>query len=169
MMKDDPEKSTAYYSQQICTSLNQLSSYLDWNIIDEVLKLIHDSDNVAFFGTQFSHSVALHFQTDLLMLEKFTMAYMEQTSQLQCAKELDENSIAIVLSVSGHIFNGSQKMISYIKKSNAKIVVITNDKDFDFGFEPDYIIEIGDSKYKRTGKAERRSLTRILFLKRLIR
>ena len=152
MMKDDPEKSTAYYSQQICTSLNQLSSYLDWNIIDEVLKLIHDSDNVAFFGTQFSHSVALHFQTDLLMLEKFTMAYMEQTSQLQCAKELDENSIAIVLSVSGHIFNGSQKMISYIKKSNAKIVVITNDKDFDFGFEPDYIIEIGDSKYKRTGK-----------------
>ena len=119
---------------------------------DEVLKLIHDSDNVAFFGTQFSHSVALHFQTDLLMLEKFTMAYMEQTSQLQCAKELDENSVAIILTVSGHIFNGSQKMISYIKKSNAKVVVITNDKSFDFGFEPNYIIEIGDSKYKKTGK-----------------
>ena len=133
-------------------NLSQLSSYLDWNVIDEVLKLIHDSDNVAFFGTQFSHSVALHFQTDLLMLEKFTMAYMEQTSQLQCAKELDENSVAIILTVSGHIFNGSQKMISYIKKSNAKVVVITNDKSFDFGFEPNYIIEIGDSKYKKTGK-----------------
>ena len=53
MMKDHPEESTAYYSQQICTSLSQLSSYLDWNVIDEVLKLIHDSDNVAFFGTQF--------------------------------------------------------------------------------------------------------------------
>ena len=65
MMKDHPEESTAYYSQQICTSLSQLSSYLDWNVIDEVLKLIHDSDNVAFFGTQFSHSVALHFQTGL--------------------------------------------------------------------------------------------------------
>ena len=77
MMKDHPEESTAYYTQQICASLSQLSSYLDWNVIDEVLKLIHDSDNVAFFGTQFSHSVALHFQTDLLMLEKFTMAYME--------------------------------------------------------------------------------------------
>ena len=43
-------------------------------------------------------------------------------------------------------------MISYIKKSNAKVVVITNDKSFDFGFEPNYIIEIGDSKYKKTGK-----------------
>ena len=107
MMKDHPEESTAYYSQQICTSLSQLSSYLDWNVIDEVLKLIHDSDNVAFFGTQFSHSVALHFQTDLLMLEKLT---------------------------------------------NAKVVIITNDQDFDFGFEPNYIIEIGDSKYKKTGK-----------------
>ena len=36
--------------------------------------------------------------------------------------------------------------------SNAKVVVITNDKSFDFGFEPNYIIEIGDSKYKKTGK-----------------
>jgi RpiR family carbohydrate utilization transcriptional regulator len=86
------------------------------------------------------------------MLEKFTMAYMEQTNQLQCAKELDENSVAIILTVSGHIFNGNQKMISYIKKSNAKVVIITNDQDFDFGFEPDYVIGIGDPKYKRTGK-----------------
>ena len=30
--------------------------------------------------------------------------------------------------------------------------MITNDKSFDFGFEPNYIIEIGDSKYKKTGK-----------------
>ena len=77
---------------------------------------------------------------------------MEQTNQLQCAKELDENSVAIILTVSGHIFNGNQKMISYIKKSNAKVVIITNDQDFDFGFEPDYVIGIGDPKYKRTGK-----------------
>ena len=116
MMKDHPEESTAYYTQQICASLSQLSSYLDWKVIDQVIQLIHDSDNVAFFGTQFSHSVALHFQTDLLMLEKFTMAYMEQTNQLQCAKELDENSVAIILTVSGHIFNGNQKMISIHKK-----------------------------------------------------
>lgn len=56
------------------------------------------------------------------MLEKFTMAYMEQTSQLQCAKELDENSVAIILTVSGHIFNGSQKMISYIKNQMRKLL-----------------------------------------------
>ena len=52
------------------------------------------------------------------------MAYMEQTNQLQCAKELDENSVAIILTVSGHIFNGNQKMISYIKKSNAKLLLL---------------------------------------------
>ena len=50
------------------------------------------------------------------------MAYMEQTSQLQCAKELDENSVAIILTVSGHIFNGSQKMISYIKNQMRKLL-----------------------------------------------
>lgn len=152
MMKDHPKESTEYYSQQIITSLQQLSSYLDWNVIDEVLKLIHDSENVAFFGIQFSHSAALHFQTDLLMLEKFTMAYMEQNRQIQCAKELDENSVAIILTVGGHILQGSQKLMTYIKKSNAKIVVITNDGNFDSDFKPDYVIEIGNPQYKKTGK-----------------
>ncbi len=152
MMQDTPKESTDYYVQQICTSLSKLSSSLDWNIIDQVLKLIHDCEKVAFFGTQFSHSVALHFQTDLLMLEKFTMAYMERTRQIQCAKELDENSVAIIVTVGGRIYMGNEKMISYIKKSKAKIVVITNDKDSIIGFEPNYIIEIGDKDYKKTGK-----------------
>ena len=151
-MKEHPQLATQQYIQQVIQYISDLPEFLDWNEVDAILKLIHDSDSVAFFGTQFSHSVALHFQTDLLMLEKFTMAYMEQTNQLQCAKELDENSVAIILTVSGHIFNGNQKMISYIKKSNAKVVIITNDQDFDFGFEPDYVIGIGDPKYKRTGK-----------------
>ena len=41
--------------------------------------------------------------------------------------------------------------VKSIKKSQGGFV-INNDKSFDFGFEPNYIIEIGDSKYKKTGK-----------------
>ena len=69
----------------IVAQLEELKNYLDWNEIDASLKLIHDSNHVAFFGTQFSHSAALHFQTDLMMLDKFSIAYMDAEQQLECA------------------------------------------------------------------------------------
>ena len=51
----------------VARTIEEMNQHLDWHEIDACLKLIHDSDNVSFFGTQFSHSAALHFQTDLMM------------------------------------------------------------------------------------------------------
>ena len=152
MMKQDPKSSTRYYTDQICSSLSNLDQYLDWKVIDKVLELIHDCDTVAFFGTQFSHSAALHFQTDLLMLEKFTIASMDNESQIECAKTLDGNSVAIIVSVNGYFINGSAKTLAYIKKSKCKTVFITNNSDIDLAREVDYVINIGDSDLRRVGK-----------------
>ena len=85
-MKDSPLQATQQYIQQVIQYISDLPKLLDWNEVDAILKLIHDSESVAFFGTQFSQSAALHLQTDLLMLEKFTMAYMETERQIDCAR-----------------------------------------------------------------------------------
>ena len=111
MMKDKPQECTKYYSDQVCDAISKLSQRLDWNVIDKVLQAIHDSDSVAFFGTQFSHSAALHFQTDLLMLEKFTMAYMETERQIDCARLMDENSVAIIVTVNGFYARSNSKVL----------------------------------------------------------
>lgn len=152
MMKENPEKSTEYYSNQVSEAIQGLSKKLKWNIIDKVLKLIHDSESVAFFGTQFSHSAALHFQTDLLMLEKFTMAYMENERQFDCAKKLDENSVAIIVTVNGYYTKSATKILQYLKKSKAKIVLITCNPGVDIGIHVDYTIALGDSSQRKTGK-----------------
>ena len=41
-------------------------------------------------GTQFSQSAAMQFQTDLLMLEEYTTAYLDSSRQLDCAKKLNK-------------------------------------------------------------------------------
>lgn len=151
MMKDNPEQSTKFYSHQVSDAINGLCKRLNWNVIDKVLELIHDSDSVAFFGTQFSHSAALHFQTDLLMLEKFTMAYMEYERQLDCAKKLDENAVAIIVTVNGYYTRSAHKLLQHLKKSNARIVLITSNLD-DIGIPVDYTITLGDSNQRKTGK-----------------
>lgn len=152
MMREQPIESTKYYVEQICNSMKKLSDYLDWNILDKVLSLIYESDSVAFFGTQFSHSAALHFQTDLLMLEKFTMAYMETQRQVECAKKLDENSVAIIITVNGYYAQSALKILQYLKKSKAKIVLMTNNPEVDMGIDVDYTIILGDSKERKIGK-----------------
>ena len=152
MMKDKPRECTKYYSKQVCNAIINLSNCLDWKIIDKVLQIIHDSDSVAFFGTQFSHSAALHFQADLLMLEKFTMAYMETQRQIDCAKSLDTDSVAIIVTVNGYYIQSNHKILQYLKKSRCKVVLMTNNPGIDIGINVDYTIILGDSEQRKIGK-----------------
>lgn len=152
MMRNKPKECTKYYSNQVCKAISKLSNQLDWNVIDKVLQAIHDSDSVVFFGVQFSHSVALNFQTDLLMLEKFTMAYMETERQIDCAKSLDQNSVAIIVTVNGYFVHSNPKILQYLKKSRCKVVLMTSNPEIDIGIKIDYMIVLGDGEQPKTGK-----------------
>ena len=151
-MKDNPKQATDEYVEQVISNMKTLSSALDWGEVDATLKLIHDSQSVVFFGTQFSQSAAMHFQTDLLMLEKFTMAYMDSSRQLECAKELTKESVAIIITVNG-LFTGSAfKALQYIKKSGCKVVLITANAQLDLNIPIDHRILLGSLHNKKTGK-----------------
>ena len=151
-MKDSPLQATQQYIQQVIQYISDLPKLLDWNEVDAILKLIHDSESVAFFGTQFSQSAALHLQTDLLMLEKFTMAYMETERQIDCARLMDENSVAIIVTVNGFYARSNSKVLQYLKKSKCKVVLMTNNPGIDIGINVNYTIVLGDSEQRKIGK-----------------
>lgn len=149
-MLNDPKKATDDYCQATAAAIREIPRYLDWQKVDQLITLIHDCPNVAFFGTQFSQTVSLHLQTDLLMLEKFTMVYLDVERQLECAKALDENSVAVIMSVKGNYFGGTSKVIAYLKKAKCKIVLITNNDKLDI--DQDIKILIGDPSLQANGK-----------------
>lgn len=151
-MKDNPQQATKQYVQQVVDYISDLPDLLDWNEVDVILKLIHDSESVAFFGTQFSQSAALHLQTDLLMLEKFTMAYMDSSRQLECAKQLTKSSVAIIMTVNGYFTNSHSKMLQYIKKSGCQVVLITCHPQLDLKIPIHHRLVLGRSKNRKTGK-----------------
>ena len=151
-MKSNPEIATQGYVNQVIAYISDLPRILDWKEIDATLKLIHDCDSVAFFGTQFSQSAALHFQTDLLMLEKFTMAYMDSSRQLDCAKELTKDSVAIIMTVNGYFTGSGFKILQYLKKSGCKVVLMTCNPELDIKIPIDHTILLGQSKNRKTGK-----------------
>lgn len=151
-MKSNLEIATQEYVNQVIAYISDLPRILDWKEIDATLKLIHDCDSVAFFGTQFSQSAALHFQTDLLMLEKFTMAYMDSSRQLDCAKELTKDSVAIIMTVNGYFTGSGFKILQYLKKSGCKVVLMTCNPELDIKIPIDHTILLGQSKNRKTGK-----------------
>ncbi len=151
-MKENPSLTTKKYTKEISNHILNLELYLDWNTIDKVLHLIYISKNVALFGTQFSHSAAIHLQTDLLMLEKFVVAHMDINRQVECAKELKEGDVAIIFSVNGYYLHNAHKGLQYLKKSKAKIILITSNENANLGIPIDYTIYIGNEKCRKTGK-----------------
>lgn len=151
-MRDNPQEATDEYVQQVINYVSDLPRVLDWKEIDATLELIHQSHSVAFFGTQFSQSAALHFQTDLLMLEKFTMAYMDISRQLECAKSLTKDSVAILITVNGYFTGSGHKILQYIKKSGCKVVLMTCNPDLDIEIPIHHHIIMGDKVNRKTGK-----------------
>ena len=164
LMREEPAKATANFVEDISNNLHQLNTYLNWDDIDQVLAYIHDYDNVVFFGTQFSQSAALHFQTDLLMLEKYTICYLDVARQEEYAKTLDENSVAIVITVNGY-YGSFRKVMQYIKKAKCKVVLITCNPKLDLDLDINIRILLGDNKTNRTGKHNLLSLMELMSLR----
>ncbi|WP_352404144.1 MurR/RpiR family transcriptional regulator [Kandleria vitulina] len=151
-MKSQPVAATREYVNQVIATMQDLPNSLDWNVIDQVLKLIHDYKQVVFFGTQFSNSAAMHFQTDLLMLGKFTTAYMDTERQLECAMNMTKDSVAIVVSVNGNFMGTASKMMKYLKKSKCKVVLITSEERNFLNIPIDYRIKLSMPKDGKSGK-----------------
>lgn len=151
-MACNPKEATKEFSNQIIDSMTKLSDELDWNVLDQVLHLIHDHDEVAFFGTQFSTSAAILLQTDLLMLEKFTIAYMDTERQLECAKNMTKDSVAIIISLNGNYRGVGHKVLQYLHKSHCHIVWITATHEDILGIPVEYKVFVGGSLENKTTK-----------------
>lgn len=151
-MRKQPSVASENYVDQIILALKDMQSQLNWGVIDNVLYYIKNADKVVFFGSQFSHSAALHLQADLLMLGKFTIAYMDYEKQIESAKHLDQNSVAIIISVNGYFTQTASKALHFIKKSKCKLVVITQQENLEINDLADEVILLGDYQYGHVGK-----------------
>lgn len=91
--------------------------------IDHICNLIYKSKKVHFFGYQFNKVLASDLQLKFMKLGKFIYAFADRGEDSQKIELLDENSLAIVMSVSGKI--GHQALMEEIHERGAKILLIT--------------------------------------------
>lgn len=127
-------------SLEIINEIETFKSFIDLKVIDRVVELIFNSNNVCIFGTQFSQLMAQDLQRKLANISKLIYHANDVQEQERLADELDENSLAILISPTGRFTLYHERLWGKIEKSPATVVVITEQHKADYIKRSDYII-----------------------------
>ncbi|MDZ5010444.1 SIS domain-containing protein, partial [Clostridium perfringens] len=101
---------------------------------------IFNSTNVCIFGTQFSQLMAQELQRKLVKLSKLIYHANDVQEQERLADELDENSLAILISPTGRFTLYHERLWKKIESSSSKVVIITEKEKPEYIRRSDYII-----------------------------
>ncbi|MGY5237641.1 MurR/RpiR family transcriptional regulator [Clostridium tertium] len=127
-------------SLEIINEIETFKSFIDLKVIDRVVELIFNSNNVCIFGTQFSQLMAQELQRKLVNISKLIYHANDVQEQERLADELDENSLAILISPTGRFTLYHERLWRKIEKSSATVVVITEQHKPEYMKRSDYII-----------------------------
>ena len=127
-------------SKEIINEIETFKSFVDLKVIDRVVELIYNSNNVCIFGTQFSQLMAQDLQRKLVNISKIIYNANDVQEQERLASELNENSLAILISPSGRFTIYHERLWKKIESSPATVVVITEKENPYYQKRSDYII-----------------------------
>ncbi|MDZ4957420.1 SIS domain-containing protein, partial [Clostridium perfringens] len=99
-----------------------------------------NSNNVCIFGTQFSQLMAQDLQRKLANLSKLIYHANDVQEQERIADELDENSLAILISPTGRFTLYHERLWEKIENSSSTVVVITEQHKEEYKKRSNYII-----------------------------
>lgn len=148
---NNPNEALNYYTKSIKDNITYAFQNLDLRLLDSIIHLIHDSKSVGVFGSQIFYSSALLLQHKLILNGKFVEAYSSSLEQLECAKEMNDKSVAIIISVEGSYMYRSMDIIDELKKNNVKIVLITQNVNSKFASIADKVLICGNTNNNNEG------------------
>lgn len=120
----NPEKCIDLVYDLTINSLIESKKHINIHEIDRLCDMIYDAKKLHFFGFQFNKILASDIQFKLVKLGKFSYAFADRGDDSQRIELLDEDSVAIVLSVRARPTPVGD-LIKAIKNRGAKVILVT--------------------------------------------
>lgn len=140
----DPSKCIDMVYDLSINSLIESKKYVNIHEIDRLCDIIYDAKKLHFFGFQFNKILASDIQFKLVKLGKFSYAFADRGDDSQRIELLDENSVAIVLSVRARPVPIGE-LVKSIKNRGAKVILITMNENSE-------VINLADHTFIVRGK-----------------
>ena len=125
-------------------SLIESKKHINIHEIARLCDIIYDAKKLHFFGFQFNKILASDIQFKLVKLGKFSYAFADRGDDSQRIELLDEDSVAIVLSVRARL-SPVGDLIKSIKNREAKVILVTLNAESE-------VIELADKTFVVHGK-----------------
>ncbi len=133
------DNETASFLYQISQYSEALKNSISKEYIREINECIHNHKRVGFFSSNPSYQLQ-YLQADLLLTKHDVSFYQSPMDQMEYAKALNEDSIALVIKPERSESKYLDEILSILKDNHVTIVMISNSQLSDSNKFADYLL-----------------------------
>jgi len=152
LLKTSDEKAVEMYAEQVNANITSALSPENMKKIAKAADMIFEAQRTAFFSHHFLWDAGHFFQSRMIMMDRYVELYQSYENQLECAKSLDENCVAIICTAGGSFFSYYHDLGDIIMDSGAKVIVLTQNTNSIRINRADHVIPMGITNRDDTGK-----------------
>lgn len=152
MLCSDERTAIAAYRDELIANIYSTISPENMEVIPDIIRDIHDSDHVAYFAHHFLWDIGRFFQSKMMVMGKYVEQFMAYDAQLECAKNLSPNSLAIICTVGGTYMSRYGEIWNAICNSGCRILIITQNLSNAELNSARYVLRCGTSNKDDIGK-----------------
>lgn len=138
--------------ENIISNLRATYDTIRFEQLEEIVDIIHQSQEICFAGNFFTQSVSMQLQIELAYLGKKCSAMYPLDSQRKTVKQLSSKDVIIVSSIAGGYWIDHPDMMREIAKSPAHKICITQVDHFPYYDSFDTIVKVGTDHLSLIGK-----------------
>ena len=127
MSQNDEEYMKAFqiYGKTVIDEMQSFVDSMNLEELDRLLERIHDTEDVALFGVHRCASCIQEVQFSFALKDKFVKAYSGSAQQVECARSLKKESLAIVFEAHDGFWFEEQELVNVLMKSSCYKILVT--------------------------------------------
>ncbi len=150
------------YASSVGEAMIEFAKSVDFNEIDRLIDMIHDHEDVYFFGVQLSAFMIEHFQFMLLSLGKQIRFSSNELAQDHLVHEIKPKSLAVIVSVDGNFIRSKPETTFNLMNSDITKVIITQNPTIRYHDDFDQVLLLSHYRRPKDGRYKLQLMFEIL-------
>lgn len=150
-ISSEPYFSFEAYGQAIIRSIQDTINTVDITMIEQLIDLIISHENIMIFGYSTSIQTARSLQEGLILSNKLAYVGGNHGLQLELARSLTKDSLAIILSSYGNFFSNHSAIFDQILRSKCTTILLTQQQNNFFSPSIDHVFNINSESFQKVG------------------
>lgn len=150
------------YATSVGEALVEFASTVDLTEIDRFIEMIHDHEEVYFYGIQLSAFMIEHFQFMLLSLGKQIRFSSNELAQDHLSSQMTPGSLAVIVSVDGNFMRSKPETTFNLINLDITKVLITQNPTIKYRDAFDQILYLSNYRRPKDGRYKLQLMFEIL-------